>query len=412
MVATGMRTDQEISAIAQEVADKYLAPRAEEYDKSAEFPLANIRELGKCGLMGMLVPPEYGGLGATAVQFTKVAEILGKACPSTAMVWGMHSNQYITLVELGNERQKAAFLPGIARGETLCASGTSEPGGGGNSFFYCNSAARKVEGGWSLTATKSVVTSAPHADLCFTITRANPDALGNQISFFVVPCKGEGVEQIGNWNTVGLRATQSSGLRFTDVPLTDLHLLGEEGNFGPVALTSMVPWGMCGFAATWLGAAQAAYDFAVEHVKQRIHRFSMPGDEQGHSLASYVSVQRQIAEAHMLLLQTRGMLYEFARSIDEAKPAPFQPVPMEKAFELFDVGFALDGVAGENALAVTTTALRVAGAQGYRRDYLRIERCHRDVLAAQVMAPHPDMIKSMLGKLQLGYSFEEAIRFR
>jgi alkylation response protein AidB-like acyl-CoA dehydrogenase len=411
MPVNGYRSDEEICAIAQEVSDKYLAPRAEKYDASADFPLDNLQELGKCGLMGLMVPPQYGGLGGTMVQFAKVAEILAKACPSTSMIWGMHHNQYITLVECGNERQKAAFLPGIASGKTLVASATTEPGTGGN-FFYCNSSARRVNGGWELSATKPVVTSAKYADLCFSITRTSPDAPGNQLSFFIVPCHEEGVAPIGEWNTVGMRATQSSGLQFTNVRLTDIHLLGEEGGFGPIVLTSMMPLGLCGFAAAWLGSAQAAYDFAVGHVKGRIHRFSVTGDEQGHSVASYESVQRQIAEAGILLHQTRALLHEVARAIDESKQAPFQPVPFDKVFPIIDRALALRVASGENAVAVTTTALRVAGAQGYRRDYLRIERCHRDALAAQVMAPTPDLIKVVLGKMQLGYPFQEAIRLR
>ena len=173
------------------------------------------------------------------------------------MAWGMHTNQYINIVEHGTDEQKNAFLKGIADGEILCASATTEPGTGGN-LFYCNSAAERVNGGWKLTATKPVVTSAKHADLCFAITRANPEAPGNLLSFFIVPCKQESVTQIGEWNTVGMRATQSSGLQFTDVDLTDLHLLGQEGGFGPIALTSMLPLALCGFAATWLGTAQAA----------------------------------------------------------------------------------------------------------------------------------------------------------
>jgi alkylation response protein AidB-like acyl-CoA dehydrogenase len=213
----------------------------------------------------------------------------------------------------------------------LIASGTTEPGTGGN-FFYCNSAVEKIAEGWRFTAIKPVSTSAPYADYCFCITRAGSEAHGAQLSFFMVPCKVAGVTQIGDWNTVGLRATQSSGLQFIDVPLTNLHLLGQEGGFGIVALTSMMPLGMCGFASCWLGVAQAALNSAVEHVQRRIHRFSVPGDEQGHAIGSYESVQRQIAEANILLNQTRAFLYDVARSIDEAKPRAFQPLPLEKAW--------------------------------------------------------------------------------
>jgi alkylation response protein AidB-like acyl-CoA dehydrogenase len=408
MVATALRSDLEICAVAQELADKHIAPRAEEHDRTGEFPLDNLAELGKSGLMGLLVPPEYGGLGGTITQFSKVSEILATACPSTSMIWGMHTNQYVNLVEHGTEEQKAAILPAIARGEILAASGTTEPGTGGN-FFYCNSAAEKTQTGWKFTATKPVSTSAPYADYCFCITRADPESHGAHLSFFMVPCKVEGVTQIGEWNTVGLRATQSSGIQFSNVPLTSRHLIGQEGGFGLVALTTMMPVGLCGFAACWLGAAQAALNFAVEHVQRRTHQFSIPGDEPGHTVGSYESVQRQIAEASIMLSQTRSFLYHVARSIDEAKPGPSLPMPLDRALALAESSLSLRVASGENAIMVTNTALRVAGAQGYRRDYLRIERCHRDALAAQVMAPAPDMAKVFLGKLRLGYTLEQAI---
>ena len=322
----------------------------------------------------------------------------------------MHTNQYITVVEFGNERQKSEFLPGIAQGDILCASGTTEPGTGGN-FLYCNSAARKVEDGWILTATKPVVTGAQYADLCFCTTRANEDAPGNELSFFIVPCKANGIAKIGEWNTVGMRATQSSGLQFTDVALGDLHLLGQEGGFGAIGLTSMLPFGLLGYGATWLGTAQAALDLAASQVMQRIHRFSLSRDEQGHAVSSYETVQRQIAEANILLYQNRAFIRRVAEEVDESKPGPSQPVPFERAFYLVDQAFSARIAAGENATAVTTAALRIAGAQGYRREYLQIERCHRDALSSQVMAPTPDLVKILLGRLRLGFSFEEAARF-
>ena len=82
---------------------------------------------------------------------------------------------------------------------------------------------------------------------------------------------------------------------------------------------------------------------------------------------------------------------------------------MDKAFAIADTSLSLRVASGENAVKVTTTVLRIAGAQGYRRDYLRFERCHRDALAAQVIAPAPDMVKVFLGKLRLGYTLEQAI---
>ncbi len=408
MQAIELKSDLEISAVAQEIADKYLAPRADEIDKSGDLPLHNFQELAKAGFMGLLVPAEYGGLGGTVTQFTEVSEILAKACPSTSMAWGMHTNQYMALVENGTERQKAEFLPGIARGEILVASATSEPETGGH-LLYCNSSVRKTDGGWRLTRTSPVVTSAQHTNLCFTITRASPESSGDEMSFFMVPCDGEGVTRIGDWNTVGMRATQSSGLQFTDVPLTELHLLGAEGGFLTVS-PSMMLCGMCGFAAVWLGTAQAALDIAVELAQNRIHRFSMVAEEQGHTAASYVSVQRQVAECEIMLHQIRAFAYDVARKTDEAKPTRSEPVPMEQAFPLGGLALSLRVAAAETAIKVTTMAMRIARASGYRRDHLLIERYHRDALSAQAMGPDIDMIIALLGKLRLGYTWDQAVR--
>jgi alkylation response protein AidB-like acyl-CoA dehydrogenase len=411
MAVAEVRTDTEVAALAQRVADEVLAPRAAACDAAGALPPENLRELGRTGLLGLLVPARYGGLGGTVGQYARVAEILARACPSTGMTWVMHTSQYVALVEHGSERQRAAYLPAIADGSLLVASATTEPGTGGN-FFYCNSAARRSGAGWLLTSTKPVVTAARHAGLCFAITRADPEASGDHLSLFMVPCDAPGVSVFGSWDTVGMRATESLGLQLTDVALSDLHLLGEEGRYGPIALSSTLPVGLCGFAAVWLGAAQAAFHLAVEQARRRGHRFSVAGDEAGHAVSAYESVQRQVGEASLLLQQARAFIQSVAASADEAKPARDRPIPLGRALPIVEAALAARVAAGESALTVTTTALRIAGAQGYRRAALEIERYHRDVLSAQVMAPAPDMIKTILGRLQLGESFGEAVRFR
>ena len=173
---------------------------------------------------------------------------------------------------------------------------------------------------------------------------------------------------------------------------------------------SMMLCGMCGFAAVWLGTAQAALDIAVELAQNRIHRFSMVAEEQGHTAASYVSVQRQVAECEIMLHQIRAFAYDVARKTDEAKPTRSEPVPMEQAFPLGGLALSLRVAAAETAIKVTTMAMRIARASGYRRDHLLIERYHRDALSAQAMGPDIDMIIALLGKLRLGYTWDQAVR--
>jgi alkylation response protein AidB-like acyl-CoA dehydrogenase len=406
-----VRTDAEVTALAQRVADEALAPRAAACDAAAALSSENLRELGRTGLLGLLVPESYGGLGGTVRQYAQVAEILARACPSTAMVWVMHTSQYVALVEHGDERQRARFLPAIASGDLLVASATTEPGSGGN-FFHCQSAARPSDSGWLLTSTKPVVTAARHAGLCFATTRAAPDAPADRLSLFMVPCKAPGVSVSGSWDVLGMRATESLGMELQDVALSDLHLLGEEGRYGPIALASTLPVGLCGFAAVWLGAAQAAFLLAVEQARRRLHAGAEIAAGGGHTVASYESVQRQVGEASVLLGQSRAFIQTVAASVDAAKPARDRPIPLARVLPIAEAALAARVAAGENAVEVTMTALRIAGAQGYRRASLEIERYHRDALSAQVMAPAPDMIKTLLGRLQLGESFGEAVRLR
>jgi alkylation response protein AidB-like acyl-CoA dehydrogenase len=403
-------SDAEVFEIAKKVADQELAPRANRYDKTGEFPMENVKALGKSGLMGLLVPKRYGGMGGTIFQFARVSEILAKACPSTSMVWGMHTNQYIILVDFGTEEQKKKILTGIAKGTILIASASTEPGTGGN-FFYCHQAVKRNGNGWEYTAVKPVVTSAPYADYVFCFVKTSPETVGTDVSFFMVPCKAKGVSVIGSWDTFGLRATQSLGLKFEEVKLNKFNLLGPLGGFGEMALRTLAPICNIGFAGVWLGAAQAAFDRTVNHIKKRIHHFAVPGDEKGHTVASYESVHRQVAEMSVLLNQTRSFLNDVAISVDEARPATDKPMPIEEVPNILDTSTSLRITSGENAIAITTTALRIAGAQGYRKDFLFIDHCHRDVLASQVMSPAPDSMKVFLGKLKLGLSIEEASRY-
>lgn len=137
MSVYGFSHEQEaLRTLARRTAIEELAPRAEQLDREGRYPIENIHHLAEQGLMGLLVPTEFGGLGGDVLSFVLVSEELARICPSTAMVWGMHTNQYVCLVEHGTEQQKDKWLPRIAAGELICASGTTEPETGNNAT-YC-----------------------------------------------------------------------------------------------------------------------------------------------------------------------------------------------------------------------------------------------------------------------------------
>ncbi len=121
--------------LAQQIAADVLAPRAAHHDATGEFPAEAMQALGNAGLLGLLVPREYGGMEATIETFSDVVGVLAEACASTAMIYVMHHCQYAMVVDHGSEQQKQAFLPPIAAGRELVASGTTEPETGGNAGF-------------------------------------------------------------------------------------------------------------------------------------------------------------------------------------------------------------------------------------------------------------------------------------
>jgi len=397
----------------REIVDSHIGPRSAHHDQTGEFPIEGLRALGKAGLMGLFVPREYGGLQADYQTFISVAEMIGQACPSTAMIYVMHHNQYIMVVEHGTEQQKAFFLPPIARGESLLASATTEAEVGGNAD-YCVSAKRREGDTLVLSARKPVVTAARHADWVFCTTRASPEERGNVLSMVAMPglSRSQDVKPFGAWDCVGMRATESSGLEYTECAVPAWHQIGPEDSW-PVRASSMTVVSRAGFSAVWLGIAQAAYAQTVAHVTRRTHQYIVDGKrEEGQApapkvsvqnrVAEYETVQRQVAEMRTQVESARQLLLAAGRRIDELREELRGPRGMEALGDIQDLLWTARIACGEASIDVTRVGLRVCGVAGMRRGLLSLERNMRDALTSQVMAPSEDVTKLMLGRKLLG----------
>ncbi|MFL5348408.1 MAG: acyl-CoA dehydrogenase family protein [Hyalangium sp.] len=392
----------EVVELARRVAEESLKPRAAEHDRTGNFPVENFRDLGRSGLLGVYVPTEYGGLGASHYDFVRVVETLGAACASTAMMYVMHHNQYIMLVEHGSKQQRDFFLPNIARGECLVGSATTEPGTGGNAD-HCVSARRRDGDSFVINATKPVVSGSRYVDWVFLTTRESETAPSNSLSMMIVPgVKGEGVAPFGVWDCIGMRATASSGLKYEGCRVPAWHQIGGDVSDLPRA-TSMAPVAAVGFSAVWLGIARAAYEVTVSHLTQRTHQFIRADrSDVQQTLAQYDSVQRQVAEMRTKVEAARALIQAAARRMDELKPGPQAHIPIEKMPELQDLLWSARITASEAAVDVCRVGLRVCGVSGLRAGLLPLERHMRDALTSQVMAPAEDLTKLLLGRKSLG----------
>lgn len=413
MTGEGLALDENVGAhpteraveLAASIAAEVIAPRAEHHDRTGEFPLAAVDALGRAGLLGLLVPLEHGGLEVSYRTYVEVVELLGRACASTAMIFVMHHNQYVMVVDHGTEQQKEAFLPAIAAGEALVASATTEPETGGNASF-CVSAKERNGDTIRLSAVKPVVTSANYADWVYCTTRASASAAGDELSMVIMPGskRCERVEPFGAWDCVGMRATSSSGLKFNGCEVPSWHQIGPADS-AHVRASSMTIASRLGFAAVWQGIASAAFDATVEHVRRKYHDFIRR--EQGsegtwterRAVAGSETTQRQLSEMRVRLLASRELLRSAARAIDEQKDRILAGAPLE---EVQDVLWSARIACGEAAIDVTRQGLRLCGVTGLRSGALPLERHMRDALTAQVMAPSEDATKLMLGAQLVG----------
>jgi alkylation response protein AidB-like acyl-CoA dehydrogenase len=404
-------SNEEILQRVETVAANVLFPKSKHYDETGEFPIENIRALGAAGLMGMLVPKEYGGLGLGYETYLAAVETVGRACASTAMILVMHHTQYVMIVTHGTEQQKEFFLRAVARGECLIASGTTEPETGGNADF-CASAKRIDGDSIVISARKPVVTSAINADWVFVTTRASPEAAGNVLSIVAVPgLAGKGprddLKPFGVWDCVGMRATGSSGLELVETRVPLWHQIGADDSRA-MRSTTMNVVARAGYSAVWLGIAQAALDTTVSHLTRRTHQFLMTNRREGRevpgekpvqvqrTLAEYETVQRQVAEMRVRVESARSMLLATGRLIDRHAPN------LDDADGLQEMLWASRITCSETAIDVCRIALRLSGVTGLRRGVLPLERYMRDALTAQVMAQAEDLAKISLGKKTLG----------
>lgn len=398
MATTQVRSDP--IECAKTIAADILAPQAAERDTSGDFPTQAIEALGSAGLLGLFVPHEYGGIEGSYATFVEVAETLARACASTAMIFVMHSSQYVMVVDHGTEMQKEMFLTEIARGAALIASGTTEPETGGNAAF-CVSAKEREGQSIRLTATKPVVTSANYADWIYCTTRASADAPGDELSLVVMPGlkHSRHVEPFGSWNCVGMRATASTGLRFNDCPVPSWHQIGPEDS-AHVRATSMTVASRAGFAAVWQGIAEAAFDATLAHVRSKSHDFIRRDDNtsstrtERKTVAESETTRRQLAEMRVRVLASRELLHAAARFIDERREAILEG---GSADDVQDLLWSARIACGEAAVDVTRQGLRLCGVTGLRAGGLTLERNMRDALTSQVMAPSEDATKLMLG---------------
>ncbi len=369
---------------AKEIADKTLAPAAARNDKEGAFSSEAVAALGAAGLLGLVVPETSGGAGLGPRAFSDVTATLAEADASAAMVYMMHVCGTMCLVAGAKTAAAKAVLGEIGSGKHLTTLAFSEKGSRSH-FWAPVSRAQRAGAGVRISALKSWVTSAGHAD-SYVVSALSPDGKGPTDSTLYLVKKGAaGMKVAGPWDGMGLRANASAPMTLEACEVADDLRLTDDGAGFKAMLEVVLPWFNLGQASVALGICRAAVGATVSHLKSS-HFEHMNNVSLGEALPN---LRAQLAQMQIDTDGLAARVNDFVAHLETPGPLTMLRVLESKS------------AANDAAIKVTSDALRTCGGAAFSR-HTGIERFFRDAHAGAVMAPTVDQLRDFLGKALLG----------
>jgi butyryl-CoA dehydrogenase len=350
-------TDEQlmIQSMVREFSRKFIAATAAERDRTKEFPADNLKKMGELGLMGMMVPPEYGGEGADTVSYVIALSEIAYSCASTAVVMSVHNSIVCeSILRYGSEKQMKAYLPRLANAEIIGAFALTEPHAGSDPVSQATTAVKDGRH-YVISGTKRFITTGKNCGLVI-VTAKTDEALGHRgISAFVVEKGTPGFKVGHEEEKMGLCASDTTDLIFEDCRVPVENRLGKEGEGFKLAMTAL-DGGRIGIAAQSLGVARAAFDAAVKYARER--------DQFGQKISKFQGLRWIIADMATEIEAARMLMFSAASLKDRGEKYTLQ-ASMAKLF------------ASEMVNRVTARALQMHGGYGFTKDY-PVERFYRD----------------------------------
>ncbi|MBN1660044.1 MAG: acyl-CoA dehydrogenase [Anaerolineae bacterium] len=341
--------------MVRDFADKEIAPRAAEVDKTEEFPAENLRKMGELGLLGLPYPEKYGGGGGDYLSYAIAVEEISRACGSTGLIYAAHVSLGCgPIYSFGTEAQKQKWLPGLCSGLGLGAFGLTEPEAGSDAGATRTTAVRDGDE-YVINGSKMWITSGAIADVLTVTAKTDPGAGTRGISGFLVEKGTPGFIPGKNEPKMGLKGSVTSALSFENCRVPAENLLGREGEgFKQMLIT--LDAGRISIGAMALGLAQRAFEEGTRYAKERV-QFGKP-------IASFQAIQWMIADMGTEIDAARMMVYRAAAMKDAGKRFT-KEAAMAKLF------------ASEVAERAAFKAVQIHGGYGYSREY-PVERIYRD----------------------------------
>jgi alkylation response protein AidB-like acyl-CoA dehydrogenase len=346
---------QQVAQTARDFALQYIKPHVMEWDETQEFPRQLFKELGNLGMMGVLVPEEYGGSGLSYIEYVTIIQEIARVCGSIGLSLAAH-NSLCTghILAFGNAEQKGKYLPCLASGQSLGAWGLTEAGTGSDAGnMRC--VAVKDGGDWVIDGTKCWITHGRSGDIAVVVARTGEPRTKDNATAFVVERGTKGFSGGKKENKLGMRASETAEMVFDNCRIPDANRLGKIGEGFKQAL-KVLDGGRISIAALSLGIAKGALDAALQYSKER-HQFDQPiSNFQGISF-KLADMATEIAAAELLTLQAADKKNKHLPMTKEAAMAKYY--------------------ASEVAVRTATEAVQIFGGYGYTKDF-PVEKFYRD----------------------------------
>jgi glutaryl-CoA dehydrogenase (non-decarboxylating) len=337
-----------VRATVREFAEKELLPHVERYEREERYPLELIAKLPALGLMGPLIPEQYGGSKSDVVTYGIICEELARGDWVVASVVSV-SNSLVagSILRWGTEAQKERWLPRIASGDCICSACLTEPGGG-TDLGNLKTTATRVPGGWRLSGTKVFISHAAHAGLFFVVASVDLAKKHKGVTALLVdPRASEGIE-IRPFPMRTLKRDNVAEVHFKDVFVPDENLLGEPGGGFPV-LGSALDMGRYSVAARCIGHAERAIELSIAYARER--------EAFGQKIGEFQMIQQKIADMICRTEGARGMVYRLGRM----KDAGIERASMEASLAKL--------MASEAATRNALDAIQIHGGYGVSSEY-------------------------------------------
>lgn len=348
-------TRQEIIKMIRDFGTRYIRPHIMEWDEAQHFPVELFRKLGELGLMGVLVPEEYGGSGMGYLDYVTVVSEIARFCPGIGLSVAAHNSLCTGHILLfGNADQKKKYLPKLASGKWIGAWGLTEANTGSDAAnMKC--VARREGDEWVINGAKCWITHGRSGDVAVVIARTGEAGDKHGMSAFIVERNTPGFSGGKKENKLGMRSSETAEMIFDNCRIPAANLMGKEGE-GFVQSLKVLDGGRISIAALSIGIAKGAYAAALQYSKER-HQFGQPISNFQGIAFKLADMATQIEAAELLTLAAADKKSRGEKMTKEAAMAKYY--------------------ASEVAVSVATDAVQVYGGYGYTKDF-PVEKYYRD----------------------------------